>query len=123
MSMCSRVCGMMPPRRRDHERMRVDAGRSSQHVLDEALVPGHPPRRTGDRSARSETQSPGSDRDPALLLLFQPIGVDAGQHLDEERLAVVDVSGATDDGGRDMARVCYSSICAEIIRSLRRRSR
>jgi hypothetical protein len=37
------------------------------------------------------------DGDAALLLLLEPVGVDAGQRLDEARLAVVDVAGGTDD--------------------------
>ena len=36
------------------------------------------------------------DRDPALLLLGQPVGVFAGQRPDEPGLAVVDVPGGAD---------------------------
>ena len=36
------------------------------------------------------------DRDPALLLLGQPVGVLAGERLDEPGLAVVDVAGGAD---------------------------
>ena len=37
------------------------------------------------------------DGDPALLLLLEPVGVDAGQRPDERGLAVVDVAGGADD--------------------------
>ena len=36
------------------------------------------------------------DRDPALLLLGQPVGVRAGERLDEAGLAVVDVAGRSE---------------------------
>jgi hypothetical protein len=37
------------------------------------------------------------DGDAALLLLLEPVGVDAGQGPDQAGLAVVDVSGGAED--------------------------
>jgi hypothetical protein len=51
----------------------------------------------GFDAAGVEVREAEIDRDAALALLLQPIGVDAGQRLDERRLAVVDVAGGADD--------------------------
>jgi hypothetical protein len=40
------------------------------------------------------------DRHLALALFFESIGVDAGQGLDQRRLAVIDVAGGADDAHR-----------------------
>ena len=76
----------------DHEQEEVDAARARDHRADEALVAGD----VDDREARPvrqlERRVAEIDRDPALVLLGQPVGVLAGQRLDERRLAVVDVT-------------------------------
>ena len=74
----------------------IDAVRAGQHVADEALVPGHVDH-AGFDSAGIEVREAEIDRDTALALLLQPIGVDAGQRLDERRLAVVDVAGSSEN--------------------------
>ena len=80
----------------DDEEEEVDAARTRDHGADEALVPGD----VDDREARAvrqlERRVAEVDRDPALVLLGQPVGVLAGQRLDERRLAVVDVTRGTD---------------------------
>ena len=80
----------------DHEQEEVDAARARDHGADEALVAGD----VDDREARAvgqlERRVAEVDRDPALVLLGQPVGVLAGQRLDERRLAVVDVTRGTD---------------------------
>ena len=80
----------------DHEEEEVDAARTRDHRADEALVPGD----VDDREARAvrqlERRVAEVDRDPALVLLGQPVGVLAGQRLDERRLAVVDVTRGAD---------------------------
>ncbi len=66
--------------------------------LDELLVAGDvdDPERVAARQV--EPREPELDRDAALLLLAETVGVDAGQRLDELGLAVVDVTrGAEDD--------------------------
>ncbi len=45
------------------------------------------------------------DGDPALLLLVPAIAVDAGERLDQARLAVVDVAGGADDDPSHRIRV------------------
>ena len=80
----------------DHEQEEVDAGRAGDHRAHEALVPGH----VDDGELRPvrqlERRVAEVDRDAALALLRQPVGVLAGQRLDERRLAVVDVPGGAD---------------------------
>ena len=41
----------------------------------------------------------GLDGQPACFFLFQPVGIDTGETLDEAGLAMVDVAGGTDDQG------------------------
>jgi hypothetical protein len=55
---------------------------------------------TDRRQARElEVREAQLDRDPALLLLLETVGVDPRQGPDEGRLAVVDVPGRPDDEG------------------------
>ena len=81
----------------DDEQEEVDPGRAGDHVADEALVPGHvddgepPPVRQLERRVAEV------DRDAALLLLGQPVGVLARQRPDEPGLAVVDVARGAED--------------------------
>ena len=92
----------------DDEQEEVDAGRAGDHRADEPLVPGD----VDDGELRAvgqfERRVAEVDRDAALALLRQPVGVLARQRLDERRLAVVDVTGGADrqrhahHGGRDL---------------------
>ena len=90
----------------DHEQEEVDAARARDHRADEALVA----RDVDDREARPvgqlERRVAEVDRDPALVLLGQPVGVLAGQRLDERRLAVVDVTCGA-DRQRHVLRPCH----------------
>ena len=79
-----------------HEQHGVDAVRARQHVADEPLVPGH----VHDAEAviaQVEGREADVDGDSAGFLFRQPVGVDAGERLDERRLAVVDVAGGAED--------------------------
>jgi hypothetical protein len=76
----------------DDQEGRVDAADSSQHVLDEALMARNVD--DADRGAAGQGE-PGEaeiDRHLARLFLGETIRVDAGQGLDEGRLAVIDVA-------------------------------
>src|SRR4051812_8572549 len=46
-----------------------------------------------------QVREPEIDRDPALLLLLEPVRIRAGECADESALPVVDVPGSTDDDG------------------------
>jgi hypothetical protein len=80
----------------DHQQHQVDAVGPRQHVADEAFVAGHV-----DHArlafAGIEVREPQVDRDAALALLLEPVGVGAGERLHQRRLAVVDVSGRAED--------------------------
>ena len=69
----------------DHEQEEVDAGRAGDHRANEALVPGD----VDDGELRPvrqlERRVAEVDRDAALVLLRQPVGVLARQRLDERR--------------------------------------
>ena len=58
--------------------------------------PGHVDEREPAAVGQLERRVAEVDRDPALLLLGQPVGVLPGQRADEPRLAVVDVPGGAD---------------------------
>ena len=83
--------------RRDDEHHEVDAARARRHRADEPLVAGdvHDARHgaVGQRQVREAEL----DRDPAPLLLAEPVGVDPGERADERGLAVIDVPGGADD--------------------------
>ena len=80
----------------DHEQEEVDPGRAGDHVADEALVAGDVDQREPPPVRQVERRVAEVDRDPAPLLLGQPVGVLSGQRPHEPRLAVVDVAGGAD---------------------------
>ena len=63
------------------------------HRAHQALVTRHVDDAEVRALAEIERCEAELDRDAAALLLGQPIGVDAGQRLDQRRLPVVDVPG------------------------------
>src|SRR5262249_45922645 len=87
------------------------AGRARDHGLDEALVARHVDE---PEAARPDVEVGEAelDGDAALLLLLEPVGVDAGQRPDERGLAVIDVPrGAEYDGiGLQGSQVSLSSL-------------
>ena len=81
---------------RDDEQRQVEPGRAREHVADEPLVAWHVHQRQPMR-AEVEGRKPDIDRDPALFLGGEPVGIDAGEHPHQRRLAVVDVARRADD--------------------------
>ena len=85
-----------------HEDHAVHAAGAGDHGLDEVLVAGHvddADLHVGDR-AGGEAQV---DRHAPLFLLLQPVGLAAGERLDQGGLAVVDVAGRA-EGDVDLLR-------------------
>ena len=76
----------------DDEEEKVDAGRAGNHVAYEALVTRHVDERQPATVREVERRVAEVDRDPARLLLGEPVGVLPGQRPDEPGLAVVDVT-------------------------------
>ena len=81
----------------DDEEGEVDAGRSRDHRAHELLVPRHVDE--ADRSAAfvRHVGEAEVDGDAARLLLLEAIGVDTREGADQRRLAVIDVTGGSDD--------------------------
>ena len=82
-----------------HQRHRVDAVGPGQHVADEALVARHVDEGGHDPLPELAVGEAEVDRDAALLLLLQAVGVGAGERAHERALPVVDVAGRPDDEG------------------------
>ena len=80
----------------DHEQREVDAADAREHVLDETLVSRHVDDADLFPAREREPGEAEVDRKTALLLLPQPVRVDAGEGLDERGLAVVNVAGSAD---------------------------
>ena len=75
----------------DHQQREIDPADSGEHVVDESLVSGHVD--DADLAAGRQFKPREAEvyRQPALLLLGEPVGVDSGERLDERRLPVVDM--------------------------------
>ena len=95
----------------DGEQHQVDAVRAGQHVADEALMARDIDDAGAGAVGQREIGEAEIDRDPALLFFLQPIGVLPGERLDERGLAVIDMTGGTDDRVSD---------CDAIVRMLHR---
>ena len=81
----------------DDEHHEVDAAGARRHRADEPLVAGDVDDAGHGAVGQGEVREPELDGDAAPLLLAQPVGVDAGERLDERGLAVIDVAGGADD--------------------------
>jgi len=78
---------------------RPSSAGAGRRVLEEVLGPRHVDE-AGEAAARQRAVREAEvDRHAAGLLLGQPVGVRAGQRLDERALAVVHVAGGADDDG------------------------
>src|SRR5208283_5389957 len=87
---------------RNHEQHQIDAADSRQHVAHEAFVAGNVHETHADGLSRGageiEVGETDVDGDAAPFLLFQAIGIDAGQSAHQCALAMVNVArGANDD--------------------------
>ncbi len=78
---------------RDDHGHDVDPGGAGHHVLDELLVARDVDHPQVLAARQVDVREPELDRDPALLLLLEAVGVDARGCLDQRGLAVVDVPG------------------------------
>lgn len=83
--------------RRHDKHRKVDTARAGEHVLDEPLVPRHIDDARTAPVRKVEARKAEVDRDAALFLLGQPVGVHARERLDELGLAVVDMTRHADD--------------------------
>ena len=77
--------------RRDQEHRQVDPARARDHLAHEALVAGDVDDADEHVGGERQRREPELDRDAALFLFFEAIGVVAGECFDQFGLAVVDV--------------------------------
>ena len=80
---------------RDDQQHTVDAARAREHVADEPLVARHVDERQR-RLAVQVGREAEVDCDAPRLLLDQPVGIDAGERLDQGALAVIDMARGAD---------------------------
>ncbi|HET6157046.1 MAG TPA: hypothetical protein VFE34_01760 [Dongiaceae bacterium] len=83
--------------RSHHQQHAIDAGRASQHVVDQLFVARHVDE-TDDGAVRTRPIGEAEiERDTARFLFRQPVGVDPGERSHQRRLAVIDVAGGSDN--------------------------
>ena len=80
----------------DREQEEVDTGCSGDHRAHEALVPWNVDEREPAAVRKLERRVAEVDRDAAPALLWQAVGVLAGERAHQPGLAVVDVAGGAD---------------------------
>ena len=97
---CLRLDGLIGG---NHQQHQIDAPHAREHVPHEALVA----RDIDKTKTQHLAVRPGQfqmceadvDGDPAALLLFETIGIDASESLHQRSLAVIDVSRSADNNG------------------------
>ena len=94
----------------DDEQEEVDPRRAGDHRPHEPLVAGDVDERQRAAAGQLERRVAEVDRDPARLLLGEPVGVLPRQRPDERRLAVVDVTGGADRQRHDEDVVATASV-------------
>ena len=82
---------------RDDEQRHVDARRTRNHLPHELLVTGHIHDSHRAPVRQLDAREPELNRDAALLLLREPVGVGSRERFHEGRLAVVDVPRRSQD--------------------------
>ncbi len=83
----------------DDQQHPVDRQHPRQHVGQKALVAGDIDKAELGPVRQGRIGKAEIDRQPALLLLGQPVGVDPGQRPHQRGLAVVDMAGGGEDHG------------------------
>ena len=81
---------------RDDEQGDVNAGRASQHVLDERFVTGDVHDTRLDPAGQRQGGKAEIDRDATALFFFPTVGVHTGERFHQCGLSVVDVSRGAD---------------------------
>src|SRR5258708_25478407 len=79
----------------------IDPSNARQHVADEALVTGNVHETEAQSLSTFTSQFQVGETKinsyPPALFLFQAVGVDSGQSLDQPRFPVINVAGGADD--------------------------
>ena len=88
----------------DDQHDEVHTGGAGHHVLDEAFMAGHVHDAQAFATRHGDPGEAQFDGDAAPLLFFQTVTVDARQRADQRCLAVVDVTGGTQDQSHSTPR-------------------
>ena len=83
--------------RRDNEHGEVYPAHAREHVLDEALVAGHVDDADLAAAGQGEPGKAQLNGHLPVLLLLEPVRVDARERLDQRRLPMVNVARSADD--------------------------
>ena len=70
---------------------------SGEHVLDEPFMTGYVDDAEAVAVGKVQGREPEVERDAALFLFLQAVGVRAGEGLDQGRFPVVDMSGSAEN--------------------------
>ena len=81
----------------DDQQDQVDAADAGKHVMDELFMARYVDHADHAAVGQLERRKPQVNRNTALLLFLEAVSVDAGELVDQDRLAVVDVSSCADD--------------------------
>ena len=88
---------------RDDQQDEINSADSGEHVAHEALVAGNVDEAEAQALAvidrEFKVREAQINRYSATFFFLQPVGVDAGQCLDQRGFAVINVAGGTDDDG------------------------
>ena len=82
---------------RHHEHDMVNAGGAGEHVADQLFVARHIDEAEHAAVCRCFVRKAQVDRDAARFFFLQPVGVDAGERLDQRGFAMVDMPCGADD--------------------------
>src|SRR5262245_56942399 len=112
---------------RHYEEDEVDPGGPREHVVDESLVTRNIDKAEHGAIRCGQVGKAEIDRDAACLFFFEPIGIDTRERPDERSLAVINVTGSSDDhdaapGSAAAARASASAIScgARVLRTASR---
>src|SRR5688572_18921656 len=83
--------------RGDHEEREIDTAGAREHGAHERLVAGHVHDSDDLTVGKLQWREAEIDRDAAAFFFRKTIRVDASERVDEGGLAVIDVSGGTED--------------------------
>src|SRR5699024_4298429 len=80
-----------------HQHGQVDTARPGQHIFDKLFMPRHIHNTGLESVVKVQVGKTQLDGDPPLFLLHQPVGVDAGQSLDQKGRPMVHVARRAND--------------------------
>src|SRR6266851_5725423 len=86
----------------DREQYEVHPMRAGKHVADEPLMARDVDHARARPVPEREIREPEVDRDAALLLFLETVGILAGERLDQRGLAMVDMAGGADNRMGDL---------------------